>query len=410
MAKNNPLAANQAEKATPSKRPVDDNIDNSSDDGDDGVDEAGMKRLMELLGDDGLDELGAAQLKILAESGIDNDESDAGDDDASGNGDDPGGPRSDESGENGEDEDGIRTGSEDEREEDASHNEDGEKEEFVALDDASSVDEDAVPRQKIVINNTVALQRIRETIKLDPSFTWTDTLALTYPDPLGVDDPDNDLERELAFYKQALHAANAARALAAKHSLPFTRPPDYFAEMVKSDAHMERIRQKLLDETAGIKKGEEARKQRELKKFGKQVQVEKLKERVKGKKEMEERLKGLKRKRGKSGLDDPQDDEAFDIAVEDAIADRPSSSNRGSAKRPKLDSDSREKKRMPRSARDAKFGFGSGGKRRDKQNTKESTNDFGGGGGGGSGGRGPVEIRVGEAERLGSEAAEEVGR
>jgi rRNA-processing protein EBP2 len=96
-------------------------------------------------------------------------------------------------------------------------------------------------------------------------------------------------------YKQALHAANAARTLAAKHSLPFTRPSDYFAEMVKSDAHMERIRQKLLDETAGIKKGEEARKQRELKKFGKQVQVEKLKERVKGKKEMEERLKGLKR-------------------------------------------------------------------------------------------------------------------
>lgn len=96
-------------------------------------------------------------------------------------------------------------------------------------------------------------------------------------------------------YKQALHGANTARTLAAKHSLPFTRPPDYFAEMVKSDAHMERIRQKLLDETAGIKKGEEARKQRELKKFGKQVQVEKLKERVKGKKEMEERLKGLKR-------------------------------------------------------------------------------------------------------------------
>lgn len=58
---------------------------------------------------------------------------------------------------------------------------------------------------------------------------------------------------------------------------------------------MERIRQKLLDEGAGIKKGEEARKQRDLKKFGKQVQVEKLKEREKSKKEMDERLKSLKR-------------------------------------------------------------------------------------------------------------------
>jgi rRNA-processing protein EBP2 len=98
-------------------------------------------------------------------------------------------------------------------------------------------------------------------------------------------------------YKQALHGAHTARQLASisKPPLPFTRPSDYFAEMVKSDSHMERIRQKLLDERAGIAKSEEARRQRQLKKVGKQVQVQKLKERVKGRKEMEERLKGLKR-------------------------------------------------------------------------------------------------------------------
>lgn len=67
--------------------------------------------------------------------------------------------------------------------------------------------------------------------------------------------------------------------------------------MVKSDVHMERIRQRLLDEKAGIKKSEDKRKEREGKKFGKQVQIEKLKERERGKKEMEERLKGLKRSR-----------------------------------------------------------------------------------------------------------------
>lgn len=99
----------------------------------------------------------------------------------------------------------------------------------------------------------------------------------------------------LCSYKQALHSANAARALAAKHKFAFTRPADYFAEMVKSDAHMERIRQRLLDESAGIKRGEEKRREREGKKFGKQVQVEKLKEREKSKKDMDERLKVLKR-------------------------------------------------------------------------------------------------------------------
>jgi rRNA-processing protein EBP2 len=65
--------------------------------------------------------------------------------------------------------------------------------------------------------------------------------------------------------------------------------------MVKSDAHMERLRSRLLDERAGIKKSEEKRREREGKKFGKQVQMEKLKERERSKKDMEERLKGLKR-------------------------------------------------------------------------------------------------------------------
>ena len=83
--------------------------------------------------------------------------------------------------------------------------------------------------------------------------------------------------------------------MAAKHSLPFTRPADYFAEMVKSDSHMERIRQRLLDESAGMKRAEDKRKEREGKKFGKQVQLERIRERQQSKKEVEERLKGLKR-------------------------------------------------------------------------------------------------------------------
>ena len=65
--------------------------------------------------------------------------------------------------------------------------------------------------------------------------------------------------------------------------------------MIKTDAHMERIRQRLLDESAGIAKSEARRREREGKKIGKQVQLEKLKERERNKKDMEERLKGLKR-------------------------------------------------------------------------------------------------------------------
>lgn len=185
--------------------------------------------------------------------------------------------------------------------------------------------------------------------------------------------------------------------------------------MVKSDAHMERIRQRLLDERAGIKRGEEKRKEREGKKFGKQVQIEKLKEREKSKKDMEERLKGFKRSmfffpftnylrlirfisiERKGALDNAQaDDEGFDVVVEDAISDRPAKRGRGAAVAP-------GRGKLNRHSRDKKFGFGGAG-RRSKQNTRASTDNFDAGPGrrgrgGARGGRGGSK-RPGKDRRI----------
>ncbi|KAK0238622.1 eukaryotic rRNA processing protein EBP2-domain-containing protein [Armillaria nabsnona] len=337
-----------------------------------------MERLMKALGDEGLDEFDQAQLGALG-----------GDDESNSEGED-------ENGSDEEDVEGLdqQNDSEEDEEEEQEANEDdveddegdGEEED-VALDDVEDVDDDAVPRQKVEIDNHAALARIRESIQLDTSLPWTETLVLSYPETIEVDVND-DLNREVAFYKQALHGANAGRTLAAKHKFPFTRPSDYFAEMVKTDAHMERIRQRLLDESSGIKKSEDKRKEREGKKFGKQVQIEKLKERERSKKDMEERLKGLKRKR-KDVLDNPNaDDDAFDVAVEDAISDRPAKRGRGGSSGG-----------LSRQSRDKKFGFG-GGDRRSKQNTRESTDNFESGGGG-RGGRGTGAGRGGSGGRGG---------
>ncbi len=46
--------------------------------------------------------------------------------------------------------------------------------------------------------NQDALERIRENIKLDSSFPWTETLVVTYPEAIEVD-VDDDLKRELAL-------------------------------------------------------------------------------------------------------------------------------------------------------------------------------------------------------------------
>ncbi|EJC99019.1 Ebp2-domain-containing protein [Fomitiporia mediterranea MF3/22] len=372
--------------------------DNDDDDDDDGVDEGGMKKLMKALGEDGLDDVGRMQLDAL--EGEDEDGEDDDEDSEIDEGDEDGDMQIQELVEADSDEE-----SESDDEEGSVHGEaeldedDDDDDDEVALEDAESVDEDAVPRQKIITNNKVALERIRDTIKLDASLPWTETLTVTYPETISVDVND-DLNRELAFYKQALHGASTAHTLASTHTLPFTRPPDYFAEMVKSDAHMERIRQRLLDETAALKRSEEKRREREGKKYGKQVQIEKIKERERSKKEMEERLKGLKRKH-KDALDDTTanaDDSAFDIAVEDAL------SSPHPSKRSKPNASGGGKKRLSRKGRDAKFGFGSGKGRRDKQNTRKSTENFefssGKKGGGKKAGKGEKQKRLGKSRRM----------
>ncbi|KAH9989715.1 eukaryotic rRNA processing protein EBP2-domain-containing protein [Russula compacta] len=353
--------------------------DETGDDEDSGVDDEGLQNLARALGEDGLDEFDLAQLRTLT-GAADGEESGGGEED-SGDG----------------EEDGADTQSMSEDEEGEQVREAGEG---IALDDedVDSVDEDAVPRRKVEVDNEIALQRIRDAIKLDSSLPWTETLTVSFPESIDVDVND-DLNRELAFYKQALHGAKAARALAADHHLPFTRPDDFFAEMVKTDAHMERIRQRLLDESAGIAKSEARRREREGKKIGKQVQLEKLKERERSKKDMEERLKSLKRKH-KGALHNAQaeagdDDDVFGVAVEDAITDRPTKRARGRGGKAGGGS-------LPRHVRDKKFGFGGHGKR-DKQNTRSSTDDLDGiarrGRGGGVRGRGRGQ--GGKGSRLG---------
>lgn len=65
--------------------------------------------------------------------------------------------------------------------------------------------------------------------------------------------------------------------------------------MVKTDEHMGKIKKKLYDEAAGKKASADAKKQRDLKKFGKQVQVAKLQQRAKDKKESIEKINDLKK-------------------------------------------------------------------------------------------------------------------
>ncbi|KAJ3158970.1 rRNA-processing protein and EBNA1-binding protein ebp2 [Geranomyces michiganensis] len=221
--------------------------------------------------------------------------------------------------------------------------------------------------EKIYANNTTALLSRLEDIRIDqPGFKvpWIETMSVTSPAPLDLapTDVQDDLKRELAFYKQALHAAEEGRKHVRAAKVPFSRPDDFFAEMVKSDEHMARVRQRLLDEAASIQASEKARKQRDLKKFGKKVQQEKLAERVKTKKSEIERVKVARKKH--ASADNSREDADDEFGIELDSSSTPSRFN-GGGPNPK------------RKRRDEKFGFG-GSKRHKKTNDKASVDDMAG--------------------------------
>ena len=160
---------------------------------------------------------------------------------------------------------------------------------------ASEEKADILPHQRLTINNTTALTRALKSIALPSDLPFSVHQSITTSDPIAISSVDDDLSRELAFYKQSLDAVNEARIRLKKEGIPFSRPTDYFAEMVKSDEHMGKIKSKMMDEAASKKAAADARKQRDLKKFGKQVQMAKLQEKNKAKRETLDKINLLKR-------------------------------------------------------------------------------------------------------------------
>ncbi len=180
-------------------------------------------------------------------------------------------------------------------------NDDDEEDEEVAWSD---LDEESraglAVRQRQTTNNvaalTAALARISDaTASLPFSVLMAVGAAGRPPTADAVPDVQDDTARETALLQQCQQAVVAARTLLRKEGAAFSRPTDYFAEMVKDDGHMAQVRGKLVEAATARRAAADARKQRELKKFGKRVQVERQQERARDKKVTLEKIQSLKR-------------------------------------------------------------------------------------------------------------------
>lgn len=157
----------------------------------------------------------------------------------------------------------------------------------------------------------------------------------------------NDFKREMTFYRQAqatiLDAIPKLKAL----GLPTKRPDDYFAEMAKSDEHMQKIREHLMQKQQQQQRSERVKQLRQQKREGKMLQIQTKLQRQQEKKEMLDQVK--KYRKGVS-----KDLDFLDSKKTKAISRK-----------------SLEKRKL----KNKKFGFG-GKKKGSKLNTKESAADI----------------------------------
>nr|CAD2185202.1 unnamed protein product [Meloidogyne enterolobii] len=178
---------------------------------------------------------------------------------------------------------------------------------------------------------------------------WIDTLQIKFnPELCYNDSVDQDLEREAAFYKQSLNSVENAKQRLKALGIPTDRPSDYFAEMAKGDTQMDKIRRKIL-ETKNIKERKEnARRLRDEKKFARKVQKTREEQKLRAKKKLLDATK-KHREGNKAPLEE--------------ILKNPKFEKKGGF----------QKKKMNRTARNTKYGFG-GRKKGSKRNDKQSFN------------------------------------
>ena len=96
--------------------------------------------------------------------------------------------------------------------------------------------------------------------------------------------------------KQALEAAIVGCERLKAEGIPYRRPTDYYAEMIKSDQHMAKVLKRLGEEKLRVEASEAAKRQRELRKFGKSVQKTKEKQREEARKRTVDAVRDWRKK------------------------------------------------------------------------------------------------------------------
>eukprot|EP00126_Sphaerothecum_destruens_P005828 Sdes_comp19068_c0_seq1m9671 len=232
-----------------------------------------------------------------------------------------------------------------------------------------------------------ALQAVRIPFDSENNQEWLEKLDVDSLNPCVLDNVEDDFKREDLFYQQALEAALLGKKRLESMGIQTERPADFFAEMIKSDDHMRKVRQNILDQKLAVERSEKVKKIREMKKFGKQVQTEILKNRQKKKSQDLDAIKKY-RTTNSNKLGMLKDDQDFQIQIDETnsrkrknVDDSKNSDEKMNHQQERkkqksnIDENASKKSNSKRLKKNQKYGFG-GKKRGSKRNDSKSSSDM----------------------------------
>ena len=224
--------------------------------------------------------------------------------------------------------------------------------EIAALKSIQEESKGQVQKNKSYTNDRKAMEAKLESFRKSTVWAWKETLSMSTEltgDDM-VESVHDDLQREMAFHTATVAAVADAHKRLRERKIPFQRPRDFYAEMLKSDDHMMKIKAELVAEKERMNAVDRRRKSQLNKKIQKELQEEKRKERNEKKKRM---LSAVKQWRDKK-----KDGDEFGIDLMEAAVEEDQGPKRKGKKR---------------RAADQRWGTGP---KRNKRNDSRSTNDF----------------------------------
>jgi len=127
-----------------------------------------------------------------------------------------------------------------------------------------------------------------KTMEITKPMPWMERLDITSEAALNfssAQEVHDDLKREVVFYDCALESVMLAKKLFEKENVPFSRPDDFFCEMVKGDEHMAKVKDRLVFESKKINAVEQRKSNQENKLRSKELKSRKLEAKASRKKE-----------------------------------------------------------------------------------------------------------------------------